>query len=109
MKLSQLATNDEVLAEQMQDPQFAQEWDRGAFARAVAERILLYRTEQQLTQAQLARKAGTVQSVIARLESGEQAPSLTTLARLSRRLGIEFHIAITPDHVGLSASSHPGA
>jgi transcriptional regulator with XRE-family HTH domain len=41
--------------------------------------------------------------VIARLESGEQAPSLTTLARLSRRLGIEFHIAITPDDVQLSA------
>jgi hypothetical protein len=30
-------------------------------------------------------------------------PSLATLARLSHRLGIEFHIDITPDHVELSA------
>jgi transcriptional regulator with XRE-family HTH domain len=44
-----------------------------------------------------------VQSVIARLESGEQAPSLATLARLSHRLGIQFHIDITPKHVELSA------
>jgi hypothetical protein len=41
--------------------------------------------------------------VIARLESGDQAPSLATLARLSHRLGIEFHIEITPDRVELSA------
>jgi ribosome-binding protein aMBF1 (putative translation factor) len=103
VKLAELATTAEVLADQLEDPKFAKEWDRTAFARAVAERILVYRTEKGLTQTQLARQAGTVQSVIARLESGEQAPSLATLARLSHRLGIEFHIDITPNHVELSA------
>jgi predicted transcriptional regulator len=81
----------------------AQAWDRTAFARAVAQRILVYRSEKRLTQTQLAHHAGTVQSVIARLESGEQAPILATLARLSRRLRMEFHIDITPNHVELSA------
>jgi hypothetical protein len=71
VELSELATTEEVLAEQLQDPEFAKEWDRTAFARAVAERILAYRTEKGLTQTQLARQAATVQSVIARLESGE--------------------------------------
>jgi DNA-binding XRE family transcriptional regulator len=103
IKLSELATTEDVLAEELKDPGFAQEWNRTAFARAVANRILAYRMEQGLTQTQLARQAGTVQSVIARLESGDQAPSLATLARLSHRLGIQFHIEITPDHVGLSA------
>lgn len=103
VKLSELATTSEVLAEELKDPEFAAEWDRTAFARAVAERVLRYRTDQGLTQTQLARKAGTVQSVIARLESGDQAPSIATLARLSQRLGIEFHIEITPGQVQLSA------
>jgi DNA-binding XRE family transcriptional regulator len=103
VKLSQLATTEQVLAEALQEPGFRQEWDRTAFARAVAERLVVYRAEHELTQTQLARQAGTVQSVVARLERGDQAPSLATLARLSQRLGIEFHIQITPGHVGLSA------
>jgi DNA-binding XRE family transcriptional regulator len=74
-----------------------------AFARAVAERLVVYRAEHGLTQTQLACQAGTVQSVVARLERGDHAPSLATLVRLSQRLGIEFHIQITPGHVGLSA------
>jgi DNA-binding XRE family transcriptional regulator len=103
VKLSQLATTADVIDEHLHDPEFAREWDRTAFARAIAEKVLAYRVGQQLTQSQLARRAGTVQSVIARLESGEQAPSLATLARLSSRLGIEFHIEITPSRVQLSA------
>lgn len=34
---------------------------------------------------------------VARLESGDHEPSLATLARLARKLGIEFRIDITPD------------
>ena len=56
-----------------------------------------------MTQSQVARQVGTVQSVIARLESGDQAPSLATLAKLSRGLGIEFHLIITPTTVAISA------
>jgi hypothetical protein len=36
VKPSELATADEVLAEQLEDPHFAKAWDRTAFARAVA-------------------------------------------------------------------------
>ena len=39
---------------------------------------------------------GTAQQ-IARLEAGEHEPSLATLSRLARVLGLEFHIDITPD------------
>jgi ribosome-binding protein aMBF1 (putative translation factor) len=102
VKISELASTNEVLADELEDPEFAEEWDRTAFARAVAERVLAYRTEQGLTQTQLARRAGTAQSLIARLESGERALSLATLARLSQRLGIEFHIDITPIGVQLN-------
>jgi DNA-binding XRE family transcriptional regulator len=76
VKLSELATTDQVLAEQLEDPQFAKEWDRTAFARAVAERILVYRTEKGLTQTQLARQVGTVRSVIAVWKAASRLPHL---------------------------------
>jgi DNA-binding XRE family transcriptional regulator len=103
MKLSDLPTADEVLAENLRDPAFRAEWERTAIAREVAKRLIAYRAEHHMTQSQVARQVGTVQSVIARLESGDQAPSLATLAKLSRGLGIEFHLTITPTTVAISA------
>jgi len=41
------------------------------------------------------------QPAIARLEAGDHEPSLATLARLARGLGLEFHIDITPVALGL--------
>ena len=40
---------------------------------------------------------GMHQPAIARLEAGDHEPSLATLSRLARTLGVEFHIDITPD------------
>jgi transcriptional regulator with XRE-family HTH domain len=41
------------------------------------------------------------QPAIARLEAGDHEPSLTTLARLARGLGVEFHIDVTPETLEL--------
>jgi ribosome-binding protein aMBF1 (putative translation factor) len=92
MKLSALKTAAEVLEERRQDPAFRAEWDRTAFARDVALRILRYRTENDLTQTALARKVRMTQSVIARLESGDQPPSIPTLAKLSAGTGMDFDV-----------------
>jgi len=95
MKLSQLKTAAQVIEEKRQDPAFRAEWDRTAFARDVAQRILRYRTDNNLTQTALARQVGMTQSVIARLESGDQPPSIQTLAKLSAGTGMEFDVKFT--------------
>lgn len=92
MKLSELKPADQVINEQRQDPAFRAEWDRTAFARDVALRIIEYRAEHQLTQTALARLVGMTQSVIARLESGDQPPSIQTLAKLSAGTGMDFEV-----------------
>ncbi|WP_406060637.1 helix-turn-helix domain-containing protein [Micromonospora sp. NBC_00860] len=96
MKPSELKTSQQVIGDaSRQDPVFRAEWDRTAFAREVALRIVKYRTENQLTQTALARKVGMTQSVIARLESGDQPPSIATLVKLSKGTGMEFDVKIS--------------
>lgn len=49
-----------------------------------------------LSQSQLARTLGVPQLQIARLESGEHVPSLATLLRLARVLGLRFRLEVAP-------------
>jgi transcriptional regulator with XRE-family HTH domain len=93
---------EQVLAEQLEDQAFRAEWERTALARAVANRIIAYRAEHRLSQADLARQLGVSQPAVARLEIGEHEPTFTTLRRLSQQLGIDFHIDITPTAVELT-------
>ena len=64
---------------------------------AVAQAIIEARTRVGLTQAQLAKRMKTTQSVIARLESGKGRPSTTTLQNLARATGSRLEIRLVPE------------
>src|ERR1700738_2631932 len=97
MKLSEMKTNDELIAEQLRpDPEFRAEWERTALARAVAVVIVRYRADHDLSQRELAERLGMKQPQVARLELGEVNPSIETLMRASAQLGIEFTIDVRP-------------
>ena len=53
-----------------------------------------------LTQAELASRAGTTQSAIARLERGESAPSLEHLTELVRACGFDIQVRLVPKDDG---------
>ena len=96
MKLSDLKTSEQALTEELRDPDFQREWDRTAIARAVALKVLTYRTEHGFSQRALANKLGMTQPQVARLEAGEHNPTIDTLARLAQTLDIEFAIDVHP-------------
>jgi ribosome-binding protein aMBF1 (putative translation factor) len=106
VKIDEMKTADEVLAEDLKDSEFRQEWERTEDARAVATEVVAYRAEHGLTQSELARQLGMKQSAISRLESGEHTPTVPTLKRLSRELGLEFHITPDADVPMLVVSHH---
>lgn len=60
---------------------------------ALAE-LLAYamRIRADLTQAELARRMGTTQSSVARIEGGGSLPTIEMLARLSRATGVPVHL-----------------
>ena len=96
MKLTDLKTSEQVLAEELRDSDFKREWDRTAIARAVALKVLAYRIEHSLSQRGLAKQLGMTQPQVTRLEAGEHNPTIDTLARLAQTLDIEFAIDVHP-------------
>lgn len=55
----------------------------------IGERIKTVRKGLHLTQDQLAEKSGLSSNYIGQLERGERSPSLKTLSRIARSLGVD--------------------
>ena len=96
MKLSEMRSRRQVLAEHLEDPAFRERWEQTTLARAVALRLVSYRAEHDLSQTALATRLGMKQPVVARLESGDRNPTWETLERISSALGVEFLVSIAP-------------
>lgn len=62
----------------------------------LAEALIKARSEAALTQEQLAKRMGTTQAAIARLESGRSLPSTRTLQRIADATGTRLRIAFAP-------------
>lgn len=86
-----IKTAEEVLAAALEaDPEFAVEWERLALARMVASRLIAYRSENGLSQREMAKRLGVSQPRVVELESGEKNPQIETLAKIAATTGIEF-------------------
>ena len=86
---------EEMLAEQLQDDAFRQEYTKLEEEFSVAKEVIRLRKEQNLTQAELAQRVGTSQPAIARLESGNyRRLSLSFLGRVAKALNAtpEIHL-----------------
>ena len=88
-------TLDAVIEEQTKaDSEFAKYYQRELLINEISKMVIQLRNAAHLTQAELARKAGTTQPVIARLESGTDTriPSLALLARIAAASHARLHI-----------------
>lgn len=87
-------TLNDVIQEQLKDKSFAVEYERESLINAIACIVVKLRQNKHLTQSQLAKKIGTTQSVIARLESGSDSriPSLTMLSRIANATHTKINI-----------------
>jgi DNA-binding transcriptional regulator YiaG len=61
-----------------------------------ARELIAARTQARLSQDEVARRMGTTQSVVARLESGRRLPSIRTMLRFAEAVGgyLVFKIAM---------------
>ena len=78
----------------MRDPKFKQEYAKADADYAIIEALIRARTTAKLSQAQVAKKIGTTQSAIARLEAGNVAPTISTLRRYAEATGTKLKIGL---------------
>ncbi len=89
-------TFNQWLDEQMTDPDFAAEFERVGEEIHLGSQVRAIRIGLGMTQAELARKAGTSQSAIARLELGQIEPRIHTLRRVGDALGARLLVELQP-------------
>jgi DNA-binding XRE family transcriptional regulator len=88
---------DLYLEEQMKDPGFAERFRKAGEAWEVALQLVSLREKSGLSQKELARKVGTTQQQISRLESPSyEGHSLSMLRRVARVLGATVRVDIRP-------------
>jgi transcriptional regulator with XRE-family HTH domain len=85
----------------IKDPEFREEYREADAEYAIIETLIRARNEAKLSQAELAKKIGTTQSAIARLESGSISPSLSTLRRYAAATGTRLHMELLPEADGV--------
>lgn len=81
----------------MQNPEFRVEYEAADTEFALIEALIRARTHAKLSQAELAKRIGTTQSAIARLEGGRVSPSVSTLRRYAEATGARLKIDIDFD------------
>ena len=86
---------DKYLKERFKDPVFKKHYDYYGKQLEIAYQILQLRKKKHISQAQLAKKIGTKQSNVARIESGQQNLSIDTLEKIAGALGSDLKIVFT--------------
>jgi len=81
--------------DQMRDPEFRKAYDALQPKYALIHAILDARIKRGITQAEIARRAGTTQSAIARFESGMGNPTLDFMQRVSAAVGARLEVKIS--------------
>lgn len=82
----------DVEAEFLRDPETKAEFEALRPQYEIISQIIKARSEQGLTQEELAARTGLQRSNISRLESGTYNPSIELLARVAKGLGLELHV-----------------
>ncbi|HOO65118.1 MAG TPA: helix-turn-helix transcriptional regulator [Synergistaceae bacterium] len=83
---------EDFIKNQMEDPEFREEYEALAPRYAVIRQIIRERMARNMSQKELAAKIGVTQSNISRLESGSYNPSLAFLQKVAKGLEKELHI-----------------
>ena len=89
-------TWQEVKRDLLKDPEVRREYERLKPEYEIIKAMIEARKKKTTTQAKLAKKLGTTQSAIARVESGNGNPTLKFMHRLADALDMKLEIRFTP-------------
>ena len=82
----------DILKKELKNPEFKKHYNESGKQLEIAYQILKLRKQRKISQAQLAKKIGTKQSNIARIEAGQQNFSIDTLEKIAEALNCELKV-----------------
>lgn len=88
-------SHEELHRKWMKDPEYRSEYERLAPEFEIARQIIDARKDRKITQEELARRMGTGQAVISRLENANAKPSLSLIQKLADALNLRFELKFT--------------
>ena len=94
-KITKVIDFQVYLKRQLKNPEFKKHYDEYGKQLEIAYQILKLRKKKHISQAQLAKKIGTKQGNIARMEAGQQNFSVDTLEKIAGALGSDLKIVFS--------------
>lgn len=88
--------DDEALIQDLKDPEFRRAYYLQKPRYDLVRDLISLRVMRGLSQSELARKAGTHQSRVSRIESAEQEVTLGTIAKLADALDADVDLRLVP-------------
>lgn len=87
---------EKLLAQQLEDPEFKAEWEAIQPELVIAQAVIDARERSGMTKQKLSEVTGIAQGDISKLERGSANPSIRTLQRLARGMGMMLKIEFLP-------------
>ena len=94
MKNKFVYTFQDHLKESLKNPEFRKIWEESDAEYLLAKALIKIRLKKKFSQRDLAKKIGTSQAAISRIESMQGNPSLSFLKRIAHALGAKFVLSI---------------
>lgn len=92
-----MMTHEELIAKMLANPKVKAEYDALEDEFSLLNQMLSARKAAGLSQADVARKMGTKQAAVARIENtGKNSPSLNTLRRYAQAVGCSLEVRLIP-------------
>ena len=80
--------------ELLKDPAVSAEIERLQPEFELARQVISFRIKDKMTQNELAKKAGTNQVIISRIENASENPSIATMEKICKALGKKLEIKL---------------
>lgn len=94
-KINKATDFQKYFKNQLNDKKFKKLYDEYGKQLKIAYRIIQLRKKQKITQLELAKKIGTTQSNIVKMESGKQNFTIDILSKVAQALNKELKISIS--------------
>jgi predicted transcriptional regulator len=89
-----MSTLGQLKKKWLRDPEFRGSYEAQKPEFKLAKQLILARRRAGLSQAEVAKRMGTTQSAVARLESGAGSPALRSLRRYAEAVGCQVQLRV---------------